>query len=350
MAFDQVLLNWYRKNKRDLPWRGTRDPYKIWLSEIMLQQTRVEQGLPYYEAFIREFPQVTDLAAATEDKVMKLWQGLGYYSRARNLHFTAKYVTNELNGRFPDNYKDLLALKGVGDYTAAAIASICYNEAQPVVDGNVFRVLARYFGIATPTDTTTGRNEFRELAARVMNHKHIADYNQAIMEFGAMQCVPKNPDCARCPLVQTCEALAQGRVAEWPVKAGKTKVTDRYFHYLVLHYKDAVYLHHRSAKGIWQQLFDFPLCEVKDGNAAWTSHPVYRQLLGSKTIKPLAGSGLYKHILSHQRLFIMFHTYELKKPLTRQQQGKLVRVPLNELKNYAVPVVVARYLDTDFPF
>lgn len=350
MAFDQVLLNWYRKNKRDLPWRGTRDPYKIWLSEIMLQQTRVEQGLPYYEAFIREFPEVTDLAAATEDKVMKLWQGLGYYSRARNLHFTAKYVANELGGRFPDNYKDLLALKGVGDYTAAAIASICYNEAQPVVDGNVFRVLARYFGIATPTDTTAGRKTFRELAERVMNRKHIGDYNQAIMEFGAMQCVPKNPACARCPLVQTCAALARDKVAEWPVKAGKTKVTDRYFHYLVLRYKDAVYLHHRSAKGIWQQLFDFPLCEVADENAAWTGHPVYRQLLGTNVVKPLAGSSLYKHILSHQRLFITFHAYELKKPLTRQQQGKLVRVPLEELKNYAVPIVVARYLDTDFPF
>ncbi len=350
MAFDQTLLNWYRKNKRDLPWRGARDPYKIWLSEIMLQQTRVEQGRPYYEAFISEFPEVTDLAAATEDKVMKLWQGLGYYSRARNLHFTAKYVANELNGRFPDNYKDLLALKGVGDYTAAAIASICYNEAQPVVDGNVFRVLARYFGIATPTDTTSGRNEFRELAERVMNHKHIGDYNQAIMEFGAIQCVPKNPDCARCPLAQTCAALAQNKVAAWPVKAGKTKVTDRYFHYLVLRYNDAVYLHHRSAKGIWQQLFDFPLCEVKDENAAWKTHPVYKQLLGSQALKPLASSSLYKHILSHQRLFITFHAYELKKALTRQQQGKLVRVPLDELKNHAVPVVVARYLDTDFPF
>lgn len=350
MAFDQILLNWYRKNKRDLPWRGSRDPYKIWLSEVMLQQTRVEQGLPYYLAFTREFPEVTDLAAASEDKVMKFWQGLGYYSRARNLHHTAKYIARERNGKFPDNYNELLALKGVGDYTAAAIASICYNEAQPVVDGNVYRVLARVFGISTPTDSTEGRKEFRRVAAEVMNKKHIADYNQAIMEFGAIQCVPKNPDCAACPLVQTCEATAQNKVAEWPVKAGKTKVTDRYFHYLVLRHKNYTYLNLRAEKGIWQQLFDFPLCESPEENTVWTRNPVYENLVGKKVRKPMHSSPLYKHILSHQRLFIVFHAYELDAPLTRKQQGSLVRARIDEIQDYAVPVVIQKYLATDFPF
>ena len=200
MDFSKVLINWYLKNNRELPWRKTKNPYHIWLSEIMLQQTRVAQGLPYYLKFTEAFPTVFDLANADESYVLKLWQGLGYYSRARNLHFTAKYIAEELNGVFPNTYKGLLKLKGVGDYTASAIASICYSEPTAVVDGNVYRVLSRYYGIDTPINSTKGIKDFKELAQQILDKENIGAYNQAIMDFGAIQCKPKSPNCGECPL------------------------------------------------------------------------------------------------------------------------------------------------------
>ena len=221
-SFTKKIIQYYHKNKRELPWRSSRDPYRIWLSEIILQQTRVAQGLPYYERFVNAFPTVGDLAAASEAEVLKLWQGLGYYSRARNLLATARDISRERGGEFQGTYKGLLELKGVGPYTAAAIASICFQEAVPVVDGNVFRVLSRYFGEATPIDTSTGQRKFRALAREVMAPDAIRDYNQAIMEFGAMQCTPRNPDCDSCPLADSCVALATQRIHSLPVKAGKT--------------------------------------------------------------------------------------------------------------------------------
>jgi len=211
MSFSKKILQWYAQNKRDLPWRKTRDPYRIWLSEIMLQQTRVAQGIPYYHRFIKSFPKVEDLAAASEEEVLKLWQGLGYYSRARNLHATAKLISEEYQGKFPSTYKELIKLKGVGDYTASAIASICFDAPEAVVDGNVYRVLARYFGVNTPINSAAGISYFKELAQSVMDSAEIRDYNQGIMEFGAIQCAPKKPYCLHCPLNDSCLALQQNK-------------------------------------------------------------------------------------------------------------------------------------------
>jgi len=234
MNFSKEIIRWYLQNKRDLPWRKTKDPYRIWLSEIMLQQTRVAQGLPYYEKFTEAFPTVYDLAKAEESQVLKLWQGLGYYSRARNLHYTAKDIVDNYNGQFPSTYKELLKLKGVGDYTASAIASICFDEVAPVVDGNVYRVLARYFNIDIPINSTAGVKKFKELAFEVIDHETPADFNQGIMEFGAVQCKPQSPYCIICPLHESCEGLKEQRVHMLPVKLKKTKVKHRWFNYIVV--------------------------------------------------------------------------------------------------------------------
>ena len=257
MSFSGKILDWYHQNKRSLPWRNSIEPYKIWLSEIILQQTRVAQGTPYYLRFVEKFPTVYHMANASEEEVLKLWQGLGYYSRARNLHATAKIIVNQYNGKFPDTYKELLKLKGVGDYTASAISSICFNKPQAVVDGNVYRVLSRYFGINIPINSTEGIKYFKSLAEKVMDVNDIRDYNQGIMEFGAMQCSPKKPLCLHCPLNESCVALQKGIVDQLPVKLTKTKVRNRYFNYLIPIYMDTdgnrfTNLQQRKGKGIWQ--------------------------------------------------------------------------------------------------
>ena len=255
MKFHNTLINWYLQNKRDLPWRKTTDPYQIWLSEIMLQQTRVAQGTPYFLSFTTAFPTVFDLAKANEEQVLKLWQGLGYYSRARNLHKTAQYVANELSGEFPDNYKDLLKLKGVGEYTAAAIASFSYNEPVPVVDGNVFRVLSRYFDMETDIAVASAKKEFAALAFELMPKDKPAIFNQAIMEFGALQCVPKNPNCNVCVFNTSCAALQKKKVDQLPVKSKKLKVRNRFFNYLVVSDdNENTIIQKRTAKGIWHNL------------------------------------------------------------------------------------------------
>ncbi|CAG0910098.1 unnamed protein product [Cyprideis torosa] len=223
--FSKKIIDWYQINKRDLPWRNTKDPFTIWLSEIILQQTRVAQGLPYYQRFIKAFPNLEKLAVASEQEVLKLWQGLGYYSRARNLHYSAIYIVNELNGKFPSNYNDLLNLKGVGDYTASAIASICYNEPTAVVDGNVYRVLARYFGIETAINSTKGVKEFKLLAQELIDDDNPGTHNQAVMEFGARMCKPQNPDCLSCPLKESCVSLQKNKVNLLPFKEKKLKLS-----------------------------------------------------------------------------------------------------------------------------
>ncbi|NNC46443.1 MAG: A/G-specific adenine glycosylase [Winogradskyella sp.] len=264
MDFKNKLKRWYSINKRNLPWRVTTDPYRIWLSEIILQQTQVKQGLPYYKSFVKTYPTVFDLANANEEDVLKLWQGLGYYSRARNLHATAKYVASELNGKFPDNYKDLLQLKGVGDYTASAIASFAFNKATAVVDGNVYRVLSRVFGIETPINSSAGIKEFKAIAQSLIDTKDPATYNQAIMEFGSVQCKPKTPDCPSCPFNTICIALQKGQQHLLPVKINKTKVKTKYFNYLV--FRDAkgqTLFEKRTQKGIWKNLYQFPLVETE---------------------------------------------------------------------------------------
>ncbi|MFS4454643.1 A/G-specific adenine glycosylase [Maribacter sp. 2304DJ31-5] len=346
MLFSEKILIWYGHNKRTLPWRRTKDPYKIWLSEIMLQQTRVAQGTPYYLKFIAAFPTVQDLAETSEEKVLKLWQGLGYYSRARNLHATAKKVANEYGGKFPDNYKGLLKLKGIGDYTASAIASICFDEPQAVVDGNVYRVLSRYFGVDLPINSTRGIKHFKKLALEVMNTENVRDYNQGIMEFGAIQCTPKKPYCLHCPLNDGCIALKEGKVAVLPVKENKIKIRKRYFNYLVPIYKNggndaSTHLRQRKSKGIWQGLWEFPLLESKNGVTTEYIQKKYTEIVD---VKKLNGISLFNedfivHKLSHQHLYTKFWILECE---DRPKDG----IPVSRLEEFPVPVLIADFIKT----
>ncbi|MEM9364128.1 MAG: A/G-specific adenine glycosylase [Bacteroidota bacterium] len=342
MSFSQKILKWYDEYKRELPWRSTRNPYNIWLSEIILQQTRVVQGTPYYFRFVEAFPTVHDLAEAPQERVLKLWQGLGYYSRARNLHATAKMVVEEFDGQFPNTYEGLKKLKGVGDYTASAIASICFDIPEPVVDGNVYRVLSRYFGIELPINSTEGIKYFKELAREVMDTKNIRDYNQGIMEFGAIQCAPKKPYCLLCPLNDSCVALRENKVQYLPVKLNKTKIKQRFFNYLVVldPMKNTI-VEQRQGKGIWQNLYQFPLIE--------TEHVAHQneiaKELGSKPygefIKSIAlyNSQPIVHKLSHQHLHTQFWIIEVSSQL---EHG----IPWKEISVFAVPVLIADFIKT----
>jgi A/G-specific adenine glycosylase len=309
MIFSNSLVYWYLRNKRDLPWRNTSNPYYIWLSEIILQQTRVDQGTAYYLKFIAHFPTVHDLALASEEEVLKLWQGLGYYSRARNLHFSAKYIVNELNGDFPTTYNDLLKLKGVGDYTASAVASICFNETAAVVDGNVYRVLARYFGIAIPINISNGIKEFKKLAQELIDTQNPGTHNQAIMEFGARMCKPQNPDCEICPLNSSCVALSLNKVKELPVKENKVKVKKRYFNYLVIQTPLNKTKIVKRTKGIWMNLYEFPLIETsfEIDEQVLIANSKFEELFKnvSTTVK-LFNKDVLVHKLSHQHIYTKF--------------------------------------------
>lgn len=260
--FRAHLFAWFAQNRRPLPWKGERDPYKIWLSEIILQQTRVEQGLPYYRKFTEKYPNVQSLAGAPEDEVLKLWEGLGYYSRARNLLTTAKFIAREKNGIFPDTYSDIRALKGIGDYTAAAIASFAFNLPHAVLDGNVFRVLARYFGIETPTDTNAAKKEFAALAQDLLDPARPGDFNQALMDFGATHCTPQQPKCTICPLRPQCAAFRLDKVSVLPAKSKTLSKKDRFFIYLVANFKGNTLIRKRTGKDIWQNLWEFPMLEL----------------------------------------------------------------------------------------
>ena len=310
MNFSKALLQWYLQNKRDLPWRNTTNPYHIWLSEIMLQQTRVAQGLPYFLRFIDAFPTIFDLAKAHEEQVLKLWQGLGYYSRARNLHKTAQQIAFEFDGVFPNNFLNLLKLKGIGEYTAAAIASFSFNESVPVVDGNVFRVLSRYFDIGTDISSSAAKKEFTALANELLPKGSANLFNQAIMEFGALQCVPKNPDCENCVLNQSCLALQRKKVAQLPVKLKKTIVTKRYFNYLIfIDDNQNTLIQKRTDKGIWHNLYEFPLIETENPE---TDEVILKLIQSQKIItNPLQDENIVAseriiHKLSHQHLNIKF--------------------------------------------
>ncbi len=345
MTFSKSIINWYSVYKRDLPWRNTKDPYYIWLSEIILQQTQVKQGLPYYNAFIENYPSVFDLANASEDSVLKLWQGLGYYSRARNLHFTAQYIVNTLNGKFPNNYKDLLQLKGVGDYTASAIASIAFNEVAAVVDGNVYRVLSRYYGIATPINSSEGIKAFKALATQLIDAKQPATFNQAIMEFGARQCKPKNPNCVICPLNQSCMALQKNTISILPVKLKKTKVQKKYFNFLVcVDTENNILFEKRTGNGIWQNLYQFPLIESDKSLKAseFNTLNVTSVLNNAKFDYWLYNEKDIVHKLSHQHLFTKFWILETKKLHHNS-------ILLTELKKYPSPVLISNFIN-EFDF
>ena len=345
MDFTNSLQQWYLQNKRDLPWRKTVDPYTIWLSEIMLQQTRVAQGTPYFLSFIRAFPSVFDLAKANEEQVLKLWQGLGYYSRARNLHKTAQYVANELSGIFPDNYNDLLKLKGVGEYTAAAIASFSYNEAVPVVDGNVFRVLSRYFDVETDIASAYAKKEFAALAFELMPKHNPGVFNQAIMEFGALQCVPKSPNCGICVFNTSCAALQKKKVDQLPVKSKKLKVRNRFFNYLVVSDdNENTIIQKRIAKGIWHNLYEFPLIEtemVEDfdciANLIQSDFFKGNEIVGISESNPET----IIHKLSHQHLHIKFWKVKVNGTIKNA-------INSDTLKTFPFPIVIHNFIEKDF--
>jgi len=309
MIFSKQLIYWYLQNKRNLPWRSTLNPYTIWLSEIILQQTRVDQGMSYYLKFIEKFPTVFDLAAASEEQVLKLWQGLGYYSRARNLHYSAKHIVNELNGEFPASYKELLKLKGIGDYTASAIASICFNEPTAAVDGNVYRVLSRYFGIATAINSSAGIKVFKQLAQQLIDEENPGTHNQAIMEFGALMCKPNNPDCAICPLNNSCFALSKNSVKDLPVKEKNAKIKIRHFNYIVVHSSDHKTKIVKRETGIWKNLYEFPLIETSNliDEKQLMEHELFKELFHNleATIE-LFDKEVLVHKLTHQHIYAKF--------------------------------------------
>ena len=338
-----ILLDWYAREGRDLPWRRTRDPYRIWLSEVILQQTRVAQGTEYYFRFTERFPDVASLAAAPEDEVLKLWQGLGYYSRARNLHAAARQVVERFGGRFPVALEEVRSLRGVGDYTAAAICSAAYDAPCAVVDGNVYRVLARLFDLDAPIDSTAGKRAFAELAQSQLDTAHPGRYNQAIMDFGALRCIPSSPRCEACPLAGRCLALAAGTVAARPVKQGKTRVRDRWFNYLHVSSGDRTLLRRREGRDIWQGLYEFPLIET-EGPAELPELvrlPQFRELLGDAPWHLVRSIPLPKHQLSHQTLHAVVHRIET---LSLTPAAAAMAVPTAALGDYAVPRLIDRYL------
>lgn len=348
MDFTYRLLHWYSLNKRDLPWRATQNAYHIWLSEIILQQTRVAQGLPYYLRFVEQFPDVVSLAKADESSILKLWQGLGYYSRARNLHAAAKEIQTLHKGVFPKDYDKIRALKGIGDYTAAAIASFAFNKSHAVVDGNVYRVLSRVFGIETPIDSTSGKKEFAQLAQELLPIKNVAAYNQAIMEFGAVQCVPANPHCDSCCLNDICIANKSNSVKQLPVKAKKTKQRHRYFNYLLLEHKNKIILHKRGSGDIWQGLYEFPLIETQKAvsEKQLLQSADFKQILCQTKFTLTRVSSTTKHILSHQILHARFYHFTLQNKLPLSSKKKYIVVKIEDINKHALPRLIDRYLST----
>ncbi len=342
-----ILTSWYQANKRDLPWRSISDPYKIWISEIILQQTRVNQGLDYYLRFVERFSGVKELAEANEDEVLKYWQGLGYYSRARNLHKASLQISTKFEGNFPQNHSAVLQLSGIGDYTAAAICSFAYNQPYAVVDGNVYRVLSRLFGIETPIDSSKGKKEFAEIAQHLLPKSESGLHNQAIMEFGALQCIPASPDCNNCPLKSVCQAFELNLVTILPIKLQKTKVSNRYFNYLFIKYNDETFLQKRIAKDVWQNLYEFPLIEsdqLVEITDLIESEKFKNLFQGISQVEIIKKSNPMKHILTHRVIFAQFITVTVSELNNKLQ--KLVQIPLNEIDRFAVSRLMELFLES----
>lgn len=341
--FSKKLINWYNFNKRSLPWRNHTNPYFIWLSEIILQQTQVGQGLSYYNTFIKNYPTIKHLANASEDKILKDWQGLGYYSRARNLHSAAKSILENHKGKFPTNYTEIRNLKGVGDYTAAAIASFAYNLPYAVVDGNVYRVLSRLFGNETPIDSNIGKKQFQQLANELLDKKNAATHNQAIMEFGSQYCKPVNPNCENCIFNKKCFAFVNNLVSVLPVKEKKTKIKNRYLHYvLIIDKNKTIIINKRSTNDIWKGLYEFYLIETDSQftEEKLVEHSNLKQICPTKfSIQYI--SKQYKHILSHQHLFTKF--YVLKINSTHKKIN--VTTPISSLAKFAFPRLIDKFLN-----
>ena len=343
----EQLLTWYNEYKRDLPWRKTQDPYYIWVSEIILQQTRVVQGINYYFNFIKSFPTLKSLALSNEDKVMTAWQGLGYYTRAKNLHTTAKFIYYNCNNQFPNNYSGLIKLKGIGPYTAAAIASLAFNEKVPALDGNVYRVLSRLLGINTPIDSTKGKKDFFNAAEQLIDAKDPGTSNQAFIELGALICTPKQPRCHECPVMDNCYAYSHNKTATLPVKGKTTKTRNRYFNFLIIHYKGEIAIHKRIGKDIWNALYQLPLIETsaKTSFEKLAKNKDWVSLFGNANINISKVSKIVKHILSHQIIYGKFiHIHIMDKTFTPQKDWIFIE-PQSYIK-YAFPVMITKYLST----
>lgn len=346
MSIKASLIQWYRTNKRDLPWRQNKNAYSIWLSEIILQQTRVEQGRPYYEKFMQHFPEVCDLAKASEDEVLKLWQGLGYYSRARNLQKAAKLVCNKENGRFPETYVSLLQLPGVGPYTAAAIASIAFEEPVAVVDGNVYRFLSRLYGIDTPINSSKAHQEFKSIAEDLMEGEGAGEFNQALMEMGALQCTPVKPLCETCPVAQFCFANKHQKQDNFPVKIQKTKVKEVFYNFIDLRYEDKMYLEKRDESSIWKGLYQFPLIESKSQlKAEEILNLIDHELgLGLKDFQQVHDKMKLTHLLSHRKIQAKFWQVKVKKA-PQITKNNIFEIRQEDLVKYPVPRLIDKYFE-----
>ncbi|MFI5160181.1 MAG: A/G-specific adenine glycosylase [Sphingobacteriales bacterium] len=348
MNFSDELVQWYFKNKRELPWRNTTNAYVIWLSEIILQQTRVEQGMPYFNRFLEKYPDVGAFAAADEDEILKLWQGLGYYSRGRNMLKTARQVVELYNGKFPEQYEQLLKLKGIGEYTAAAISSFAANQPKAVVDGNVYRVLARYFGIEEPINSPKGKKLFQGLADEILNQDHPGLHNQAMMEFGAMLCKPKSPDCGICPVREGCYAFDHDKVSVLPQKLKTVKVRDRFFNYFLVTDGDKVLMNKRDEKDIWANMYDLPLIETP----SFTPPGDVTGLLQTKeffgeSIKITDAFSAKRHILTHQRIHVQFIRIEAQHV---KLEPKWFYIEVENLKTLAFPKIINIFIANLFNF
>jgi A/G-specific adenine glycosylase len=346
MNFSDEIAGWYLNNKRRLPWRDTADAYVIWLSEIILQQTRVEQGMPYFYRFLEKYPDVSSFAAASEDEILRLWQGLGYYSRGRNMLKTAREVVGLYEGKFPVEYDRLIKLKGIGEYTAAAISSFAANEAKAVVDGNVYRVLARYYGIEEPINSPQGKRLFQGIATGVLNREHPGLHNQAMMEFGAMLCKPKSPGCNICPVREGCYAYNNNIVSQLPKKLKTIKIRDRFFNYLLVTDGDKVLMNKRSDSDIWANMYDLPLVETPDHMPPENVIKLLqtKEIFGNN-IRITASFTTKRHLLTHQRIHAQFIRVE-NKPIKLKQEYFFIEV--KNIKMLALPKIINIFLNNLF--
>ena len=340
MLISSILISWYLEKKRNLPWRNTRNPYHIWVSEVVLQQTRVAQGLDYYLQFISHFPTISSLANAHEDDVLKQWQGLGYYSRARNLQKGARQVQEIYNGILPNNYEQLLKITGIGPYTAAAIASFAFNEPVALADGNVNRVLSRLFGMFDPINSTVGAKLILTKATEILDRANPATHNQAIMEFGATHCTPKKPKCTECPLQQICYAYIHDQIAVLPIKIAKGATRDRYFHYVLFIHHNSIYVKKRPVDDIWRGLYEFPVLETISSEQPSTSE--WKNLLNTNTIPLLQKN--YRHLLSHQTIYASFYVARSEEPAF-EKSHEIKKIPIAEISQYPVHKLISRFID-----
>lgn len=343
MKFSTKIINWYYKNKRELPWRQEVNPYHIWLSEVILQQTRVKQGLPYYLRFIKNYPTIQDLSKASEERILKDWQGLGYYSRARNLHTAAKTVVKRYGGEFPKTFQEILSLDGIGPYTAAAISSLAFNLPHAVIDGNVQRVISRIFGIEMSVNSTIGKKEIEKILEEIFDKRRPGDFNQAIMEFGAIHCKPQQPLCPECPFELECYARKNNKVGLLPVKEKKTKIKSRYFLYLVLGFEEIEFIRKRTKNDIWKNLYEFPMEELTERLISPNNKMINTLLKGKKwKYKIISISKEYKHVLTHRIIYARFVSLAIQRGF-KTQKGWIKKHIYDD--GYAVPVLIQKFID-----